>query len=78
MNPEKFPVSYLSLLPLKMREELLWRLSIADLCLLEDTEYVEGFQDVVAYWKLPCRELQARIMAGDPDLNITCSYKDNY
>jgi hypothetical protein len=53
MNLEKFPVSYLSLLPVKVREELLWRLPIADLCLLEDTEYVEGFQDVAAYFKLP-------------------------
>ena len=67
-NLEKFPVSCLSLLPLKMREYLLWRLPIADLCQLEDTEYVEGFQDMAAYWKLPCRELQAGIPADDPDI----------
>ena len=56
MNLEKFPVSYLSLLPLKIREELLWRLPIADICQLEDTEYMEGFQDMAAYWKLPCED----------------------
>ena len=37
----------LPLLPLKVHEELLW-LSIADIRLLEDTEYVEGFQDMAA------------------------------
>ena len=68
MNLEKFPVSYLSLLPLKIREELLWRLPIADICLLEDTEYVEGFQDLAAYWKLPCGEEFQGIPAGDPDI----------
>jgi hypothetical protein len=67
MNLEKFPVSYLSLLPLKVREELLWRLPIADMCLLEDTEYVKGFQDMAAYWKLPCGEFQG-IGSGDPDV----------
>ena len=67
MNLEKFPVSYLSLLPLKIREDLLWRLPIADMCLMEDTEYVEGFQDMAAYWKLPCEEFQG-IEAGDTDI----------
>ena len=68
MNLEKFPVSYPSLLPLKTREELLWRLSIADiLCQLEPTEYVKGFQDLAAYWKLPCEECQG-IAAGNIDI----------
>ena len=67
MNLEKFPVSYLSLLPLKIREELLWRLPIADICLLEDTEYVEGFRDMAAYWKHPCEDFQG-IAAGDSDI----------
>ena len=58
MNLEQFPVSYLSLLPLKVREELLWRLPIADLCMLEDTEYVEGFHDMASYWKLPCKDFR--------------------
>ena len=68
MNLEQFPVSNLYLLPLKVREELLWRLPIADLCMLEDTEYVEGFHDMEAYWKLPCRELSQEIPRGDPDI----------
>ena len=68
MNLEQFPVSYLSLLPLTVREELLWRLPIADLCMLEDTEYVEGFHDMEAYWKLPCRELSQEIPCRDPDI----------
>ena len=67
MNLEKFSISNLSLLQIKIREELLWRLPIADICLLEDTEYVEGFQDMAAYWKLPCEEFQA-IATGDPDI----------
>ena len=61
MNLEKFPVGYLSLLPLKVREELLWRLPIADLCLLEDTEYVDGFQDLAAYWKLPFQDFMKAV-----------------
>ena len=68
MNLEKFSVSYLSLLPLRVRKELLWRLPIADLYMLEDTEYVEGFQDMEAYWKLPCRELNQEIPTGDPNI----------
>ena len=67
MNLEKFPISYLSLLPLKMREDLLWRLPIADLCQLEDTEYVEGFQDMAAYWKLPCSDFM-RVPLGYPNV----------
>ena len=67
MNLEQFPVSYLSLLPLRVREELLWRLPIADLCMLEDTEYVEGFQDMAAYWKLPCKQFRD-FKDRDPDV----------
>ena len=32
---------------------LLWRLPIADVCLLEDTEFTEGIQDRAEYWKHP-------------------------
>ena len=53
MNLDEFPVSHLSLLPLKTREDLLWRLPIADLCLLEDTAFIKGIQDMAEYWKLP-------------------------
>jgi hypothetical protein len=69
MNLEKFPVSYLSLLPLKVREELLWRLPIADMCLLEDTEYVKGFRDMAAYWKLPCKDFRG---SGNEDPDVGC------
>ncbi|MCG8626902.1 MAG: hypothetical protein MJE68_33485 [Proteobacteria bacterium] len=67
MNLEKVPVSYLSLLPLKERDELLWRLPIADLCLLENTEYVEGFRT----WQLTGNYRAGNSMAipiGDPDI----------
>ena len=67
MNMEKFPVSHLSLLPLKIREELLWRLPVADICQLEDTEYVDGFRDMAAYWKLPCEEFH-RTSPEDADI----------
>ena len=35
---------------------LLWRLPIADVCLLEDTEFAEGIQDMAEYWKHPYRD----------------------
>ena len=70
MNLEKFPVCNLSQLPLKIREELLWRLPIADMCLLEDTEYVEGFQDIAAYWKHPCEELRG---IETRDIDMICN-----
>ena len=51
---EEFPISYLSLLPLSIRKDLLWRLPIADVCLrLENSDFVKGL-DMAAYWKLPC------------------------
>ena len=53
MHLEKFPTSYLSLLPLRIRRVLLWRLPIADVCLLENTEFTEGIQDMAEYWKHP-------------------------
>ena len=67
MNLEGVPVSYLSLLPLKTREKLLWRLPIADICKLEGTKFVEGFQDMAAYWKLSCEEFEG-IAPGDIDI----------
>ena len=76
MNLEKFPLSYLSLLPLKIREELLWRLPIADMCLLEDTEYVEGFQDMAAYWKYPCKDFQGIAAGGVVDIDFILYEKE--
>ena len=52
MHLEEFPVGYLSLLPLSEREWLLQRLPIADVCLLEDTDFTKGI-DMEAVWKLP-------------------------
>ena len=52
MHLEEFPVSYLSLLPLSTRKELLWQLPVADVCLLEDTKFTEGL-DMAAYCKYP-------------------------
>lgn len=55
MHMEEFPVSFLSLLPLSTRKELLTRMPVADVCLrLVDTRFVEGI-DMEAYWKLPCK-----------------------
>ena len=50
MHMEGLPVSLLSLLPLSTRKELLPRMPIADVCLLEDTMFVDGI-DMEAYWK---------------------------
>ena len=53
MHLEKFPTNHLSLLPLRTREVLLWRLPIADACLLENTEFAKGIRDMAEYWKHP-------------------------
>ena len=55
MHLEEFPVSYLSLLPLSTRKELLWQLPVADVCLLEGTKFTEGLV-MAAYWKYPLEE----------------------
>ena len=52
MHLDEFPVSYLSLLPLCVREELLWQLPLADICQLESTKFTEGL-DMAAYWQYP-------------------------
>ena len=52
MHLEEFPESHLSLLPLSERKLLLQRLPIADVCLLEDTNFMKGL-DMEAYWRLP-------------------------
>ena len=52
MHLEEFPIGYLSLLPLSEREWLLQRLPVADVCLLEDTDFTKGI-DIEAFWKLP-------------------------
>lgn len=52
MHLEEFSESHLSLLPLSERKLLLQRLPIADVCLLEDSEFTKGI-DMEAYWRLP-------------------------
>ena len=49
MNLEELPPSYLALLPLSIRKEILHRLPIADVCLLEETPFVDGL-DLKAFW----------------------------
>ena len=78
MNLEQFPVSCLSLLPLTVREELLWRLPIADLCMLEDTEYVEGFHDVASYWKLPCKDFRKVLLNHADVAHYICGGMGQY
>ncbi len=55
MHLEELPVSYLSLLPLSERKCLLQRLPIADVCLLEDTDFMNDI-DMENYWRLPATE----------------------
>ena len=52
MYVDEIPVSHLSLLPLSARRDILWRLPLADVCQLEDTDFAEGL-DMAAYWKSP-------------------------
>ena len=55
MHLDEFPVSYLSLLPLNTRKELLWQLPLADVCQLEGTKFTDGL-DMAACWKFPFDE----------------------
>ena len=55
MHLEELPVSYLSLLPLSTRKELLEKLPIADVCQLEDTKFVDGI-DMAGFWEFTCQE----------------------
>ena len=74
---EEFPVSRLSLLPLSMRRDLLWRLPIADVCLrLENTDFVKGL-DMAAYWKLPCEKIDP-FLAFPKDSDIEQYIKERW
>ena len=46
---EEYPSSYLVLLPLLLCEAILWRLPMADVCRLEETEFVKGIK-TEDYW----------------------------
>ena len=50
MHLEQFPFNSLALLPLKMRWKLLWNLPIADVCLLEATQFIHGM-NMDEYWR---------------------------
>ena len=50
MHFEKFPMEYLSSLPLHYRWAILYRLPIADVCQLENTEFVRNL-DLFDYWR---------------------------
>ena len=50
MHLEEFPVSHLCLLPLSTRRNLLWRLPVADVCLLlENTDFTTGL-NMESFW----------------------------
>ena len=44
MHLEKFPVDYLSLLPLSTRKALLWQLPLADVFQLQETQFILGLE----------------------------------
>jgi hypothetical protein len=50
MHLEEYPSAYLALLPLRLRRRILWRLSMADACKLEDTQFVKDIS-MEEYWK---------------------------
>ena len=74
MHLEEFPASHLSLLPLKTREALLWRLPVADVCLLEDTDFNNGIQDMAEYWKHPYGDF-TRTQEDPYDFDVACYFE---
>ena len=50
LNLEQFPNNSLCLLPLSIRKELLWSLTIADVCSLEKTAFTKGIE-MEEYWR---------------------------
>ena len=51
MHLEQFPVDFLALLARRMREQLLWNLPVADVCLLEVTQFTNGM-NMDDYWSI--------------------------
>ena len=49
MGLDQLPFTSLALLPLKTRQQLLWSLPIADVCLLEVTQFTKGM-NMADYW----------------------------
>ena len=51
MHLEQFPVDFLALLPRRTPEQLLWNLPVADVCLLEVTQFTNGM-NMDDYWSI--------------------------
>ena len=66
---EKFSVEYLSLLPLGIRQSILWSAPVADVFQLEHTRFVKGI-DMDEVWKTVC-ELRLPLIPSLPDLRAT-------
>jgi len=66
---EKFSVQYLSLLPLGIRQSILWSAPVADVFQLEHTRFVKGI-DMDEVWKAVC-ELRLPLIPSLPDLWAT-------
>jgi hypothetical protein len=49
LHLEEYPNSYLALLPLWLRKKILWKLPMADVCKLEESEFVSGIS-MGEYW----------------------------
>ena len=69
MHLEELSIIQLCLLPLSTRKELLWQLPIADICLLEETDFTQGL-DMTAFWKFPWVGQSVSISSWGPDRDI--------
>ena len=77
MHLEEIPPSYLALLPLSIRKKILYRLPVADVCLLEETPFVDGL-DLEAYWSDCLEDLEVylwRDLSEDVPLIVWPDYE---
>ena len=79
MHSEEFPISHLSLLPVSTRRDILWRLPLADVCQLEDTEFTQGL-DMIAYCIITFQVLHnaGYVMVGKGRHRYMCIYTYKY
>ena len=73
MNLKQFPIASLALLPLKTRWNLLWNLSLADVCQLEITQFTSGMC-MEKYWQTIVHTDVAEL--GDHSERIDCMLKN--
>ena len=73
MHLEEIPPSYLALLPLSIRKELLNRLPVADVCLLGESPFVHGL-DLKSYWR-SCLSVYQEQLSLCLDLRKICEAK---